>query len=163
MRSLCAANDIVCLQEGDGIKEEIHKIAQEHNMDQSPMFEGIVTSYKPAVVTVDGEGGGHSLDPIWLNKNDGDKAKWRRLLCSTFTPTAAESPSQRFVVGNNHTHDGQGIHKAGNNPHNFKPYHLAHCFKALKAAAREKGALPILVAITTSLSLTSILQSRWCQ
>ncbi len=142
------------LQEADGIEDLVHETAAKLNMGVSPFFHGIATMWKKDVVTPTFKGGGHSLDPIWKNPGDGDKSRWRRLLCSTFKQVAgaespsmagAESPGMSFVVGNNHTHDGSGDHQAGNNKVKFKADHLANCFQTIDHVAKEKGAFPILV------------------
>ena len=126
------------------------------NMDLSPFFEGLCTLWKRDRVTTTFDGGGCSLDPIWTHRDDGPKATWRKLLNVTFSPVAqgddpnmagAVPPSRRnkFVVGNNHTHNGSGNHAAGNNEVTFKPKHLKNCFKTVCYVAKEKDALPILV------------------
>ena len=135
MVDLMSHNNVICAQEMDGIVSTLDEVATGHGWGRGETFEGITTYYSKKVVMLVNE----SLHRIWPFPAS-SKADWRRLLCTKFkmlrrSPLRMDgAPPPRvteFLICNNHTHDGEGKHQAGNNKENFKHGHLKHCLSLI--------------------------------
>ena len=104
MEQLLDKNDIVCLQETDGILETLRAVASDKGfLSTGCHWEGVDTLYNPKAGL---DLVRRQLRPVWPLGTSAKKF-WRLIQCCTFRVASAQSPGLTLVVCNNSTHDGR--------------------------------------------------------
>lgn len=138
--SLAAANSMICLQEcGAACLPRVKPELESKGFTLHGLAEGQATFVKESELKVLAV----TTERVWKNTKS-KYTDWRVVHCVV----VETKDGVKIVVGNNHTHDGKGLHKIQGKKRAGKEFHKSHLRQAcaaVQAVAESRGAYPIVV------------------